>query len=171
MIARLSVSGAREEIMPIKITSCVTVITGALLLSGFVPFQGAQAADIYAEPPPPYAGGYVAPPPAAVYVPAPPPPAVYARPAYPPPDGPCRIREKRYVDPYGREVIRRFRICDEGIVERYVERPRYFEERIAPRPPTDIRPNYGYAERSPYIDREAYPPARPEWRRDEPDFD
>jgi hypothetical protein len=44
----------------------------------------------------------------------------YARPRYAPPvvaEGPdaCRVIHKRHVDPYGREVVRRVRICeDEG---------------------------------------------------------
>jgi hypothetical protein len=42
----------------------------------------------------------------------------YVRPRYAPPvvaEGPeaCRVIHKRHIDPYGREVVRRVRICDE----------------------------------------------------------
>jgi hypothetical protein len=68
-------------------------------------------------------------------------PAPYARETYRPRivrppalvgelDGYCRIRHRRAVDEYGREVIRRVRICDEGVV--------------AQRPAYDPRSRYGY---------------------------
>jgi hypothetical protein len=66
----------------------------------------------------------------------------YVRPRYAPPvvaEGPdCRVIHKRHVDPYGREVIRRVRICDdEG------SRPPRWAYRTPPR--------YGYGyERDPY---------------------
>jgi hypothetical protein len=43
----------------------------------------------------------------------------------------CRVIHQRQVDSYGRPVIRRLRVCDEGVVERYSERGPY------PRPGQD----------------------------------
>ena len=86
-----------------------------------------------------------------------PPPVVYGEPRYPPPvvdrrveiEGwGCRVVHRRHVDPYGREVVRRVRVCDEGVVEahpRWAGRvPRYgYEPYVydAPRPPRAVRPD------------------------------
>jgi hypothetical protein len=86
-----------------------------------------------------------------------PPPVVYGEPRYPPPvvdrrveieGGGCRVVHRRHIDPYGREVVRRVRVCDEGVVEahpRWAERgPRYgYEPYVydAPRPPRAVRPD------------------------------
>ncbi len=70
-------------------------------------------------------------------------PPVYGPPAYgpapyPAPNyggvyerGPCRIVLDRRVDPYGREMVQRVRVCDEGAVYPPVEAP-------------VVAPGYGY---------------------------
>lgn len=145
-------------------------VIGAVAAS-LVAATGAGATDLYVEPP--YAGTYGAPPaPARDYVPPPvyaPPPAV-AAPVVPGPvvEERCRVRHKVTVDAWGREVVRRLRICDEGVVERYPGPPRYGE--YAPRPPANV--GEGYRERDVYRDapprwREPDPPeARRDWRDD-----
>lgn len=66
----------------------------------------------------------------------------------------CRIVHRRAFDEYGREVVRRIRECDEGIVAsrplpRYGEAPRVYEappryrDYDAPRPPRDLDPYAG----------------------------
>jgi hypothetical protein len=116
----------------------------------------AQASDIYL---PNGVGGPYAPPPVVYGEPRyPPPPIVYGEPGYPPPpavyggpryapppvidrrvvvdNGACRIVQRRHVDPYGREVVRRVRVCDEGYVD---ARPRWAERA----PPYGYDPYYG----------------------------
>jgi hypothetical protein len=73
--------------------------------------------------------------------------------------GPCRIVLDRRVDPYGREVVHRLRVCDEGPVYPSAEgpvvapdygypAPRYYAPRPSgydaypPRPPAPIGPGY-----------------------------
>lgn len=67
------------------------------------------------------------------------------------PGGACRIRHVRDVDGYGREIVRRLRICDEGIVvahpgyDRHVYRDRPYDDpppRAWARPPADVDPEY-----------------------------
>ena len=56
----------------------------------------------------------------------------------------CRVFHRRRIDPYGREVVHRVRVCDEGIVPRsraWAEAPRNYgyEPRYdAPRPPRGV---------------------------------
>jgi hypothetical protein len=138
-----------------------TALTAILSLAGV-----AQAGDLYLPnggpfaPPPVVYGEPGYPPPPAVYgEPSyPPPPAVHGQPGYPPPavvygepryapppvidrrvaidNGACRIVHRRHVDPYGREVGRRVRVCDGGHVE---TRPRWAERA----PPYGYDPYYG----------------------------
>jgi hypothetical protein len=61
----------------------------------------------------------------------------------------CRIVHRRGFDEYGREIVRRVRECDEGVVawrrggadrgSRYDEAPRVYD---SPRPPRDVGPGY-----------------------------
>jgi hypothetical protein len=116
----------------------------------------AHAADIYEN-------DYRYSPPRAQYEPPLEPRGpVYGRPIYPPPvverraevdEGPCRVLHRRSFDPYGREVIRRVRVCDEGVVRRDYERSPYWASRSprfgddawgyqAPRPPRAVGPDY-----------------------------
>jgi hypothetical protein len=91
-------------------------------------------------------------------------PAPYPAPNYGPMyerGGPCRIVLDRRVDPYGREVVHRMRVCDEGPVYPSAEGPvaapeygypapryRYFEPQPSgydpypPRPPAPVGPGY-----------------------------
>ena len=89
-------------------------------------------------------------------------PAPYPAPNYGPVyerGGPCRIVLDRRVDPYGREVVHRLRVCDEGPVYPSAEgpvvapeygypAPRYFApqpsgyDAYPPRPPAPIGPGY-----------------------------
>jgi hypothetical protein len=133
-------------------------VAAAALAAAFFGLAGpAQAGDLYQpygtyEPRGPYG-----PPP--VVVPGPPavvPGPVYGEPRYVPPpvierrvviDEPaCRIVHRRHVDPWGREVIRRVRVCDEGVVERHPRwatrdwRYGYDPYYDAPRPPRAVRP-------------------------------
>jgi hypothetical protein len=62
----------------------------------------------------------------------------------------CRVRHERHVDAYGREVVRRLRVCDEGVVAVH---PRYRRDgyrdrpydapspRAWMRPPADVGPD------------------------------
>ena len=93
------------------------------------------------------------------------PPPVYAPAPYPAPNygvvygggAPCRIVRERQVDPYGREIVRRIRVCEEGAAYPPVEAPvvaprygypapRYFEPQPSgyyaypPRPPAPVGP-------------------------------
>ena len=113
----------------------------------------------YAPPPVVYGQPGYPPPPVVYGEPGyPPPPVVYGEPGYPPPsvvyggpryapppvvdrrvvvdNGACRIVHRRHVDPYGREIVRRVRVCDEGYVE---ARPRWAERA----PPYGYDPHYG----------------------------
>ena len=81
----------------------------------------AQAADF---DPQVYGGGAV-PGPAPLPYPAPNYGAIYE------PAGPCHIVFDRRVDPYGQEIVRRLRVCDEGPVYPPVAGP-------------VVVPNYGY---------------------------
>jgi hypothetical protein len=69
--------------------------------------------------------------------------------------GPCRVVLQRRVDPYGREIVHRMRVCDEGSVysapgeaEEYgYPPPRYYGPSPSgyyarPRPPAPIGPGY-----------------------------
>lgn len=116
----------------------------ALALGGLWTIAPAQAGDL--------AGG-------PVYGPAP-----YPAPNYGPVyerGGPCRIVLDRRVDPYGREVVHRMRVCDEGPVYPSAEGPvvgpeygypapryRYYEPQRSgydpypPRPPAPVGPGY-----------------------------
>lgn len=129
---------------------------GLAFAGAFLTLAGAaHAADIYGDD---YRYG----PPRAHYDPplAPRGP-VYARPPYAPPlierrvevDEPaCRVVHRRRIDPYGREVIHRLRVCDEDVVRRGYERPPYWASRsprygdenwgYAPRPPRAVGPDY-----------------------------
>jgi hypothetical protein len=133
----------------------VALTAASLNLAG-----AAQAGDLYQpygtyEPRGPYG------PPPIVYGeprgPYGPPPVVYGEPRYPPPvvdrrveiEGwGCRVVHRRHIDPYGREIVRRVRVCDEGMVEAYPRwagrAPRYgYEPYVydAPRPPRAVRPD------------------------------
>jgi hypothetical protein len=107
--------------------------------------------------------GDLAPP---VYGPAPYPAAPYPAAPYPAPNygagyggGPCHIVLDRAVDPYGREIVRRVRVCDEGGIYPPVEAPvvgpgygypapRYYGPQPSgyyaypPRPPAPVGPGY-----------------------------
>jgi hypothetical protein len=135
-------------------TAELRLVIGAALAAIFNLAGVAQAGDLYLpngpypQPPVVYREpGYPAPP--VVYgEPSypPPPPAVYGEPRYAPPpvidrrvvvdNGACRIVHRRHVDPYGREVVRRVRVCGEGYVE---ARPRWAERA----PPYGYEPYYG----------------------------
>jgi hypothetical protein len=89
-------------------------------------------------------------------------PAPYPAPNYGPVyerGGPCRIVLDRRIDPYGREVVHRMRVCDEGPVYPSAEGPvagpeygypgpRYYGPQpsgydpYAPRPPAPVGPRY-----------------------------
>lgn len=94
-------------------------------------------------------------------------PPVYAPPPYPAPTygggyergGPCRIVLDRRVDPYGRAIVHRVRVCDEGGIYPPIEapviapgygypEPRYYEPQPSgyyaypPRPPAPVGPGY-----------------------------
>jgi hypothetical protein len=93
-------------------------------------------------------------------------PPVYGPAPYPAPNygagyergGPCRIVLDRRVDPYGREIVRRVRVCAEGgmyppeapvVAPGYgYPAPRYYEPRPSgyyaypPRPPASVGPGY-----------------------------
>lgn len=116
--------------------SCVSALArlgfvGAFAFAATLVPHAAGAADIY--PGDDHPGGYGR---YQRYEPAPYPREAlgprFARPPAPvgEAEGYCRIRHRRGVDEYGREVIRRVRICDEGVV---AERPAY-----------EPRPRYGY---------------------------
>jgi hypothetical protein len=75
----------------------------------------------------------------------------FARPPAYVPGGACRIRHVRDVDGYGREIVRRLRICDEGVVaahpgyDRHVYRDGPYDDpapRAWARPPVDVGPEY-----------------------------
>jgi hypothetical protein len=117
----------------------------ALMLGG--PFA-AHAADLYEAP-----GPYQAPPYGAPYEP----PAAYPAPqGYGPPPmmrerlgggfERCRVFHQMRVDPYGREVLHRVRVCDERIAQRAPGwGPRYGYERPlydAPHPARDMGPSF-----------------------------
>jgi hypothetical protein len=124
---------------------------GLALAGAFLGLAGsAQAADIY------YEDRYE--PPRTRYEVIEPRGPVYARP-YPPrvverrvevDDGVCRVLHRRSIDPYGREVIRRVRVCDDAIVQRAPAPPPYWASRAprhgddwgyAPRPPRAVAPD------------------------------
>lgn len=99
----------------------------------------AQAADFDGPYGPPRAeyGGYE-------HRPPPPPEPVFRRPRFtagpefgPPPER-CRVFVKRRIDPYGEEVVRRVRVCDEpgGYDDGPRRRPVFFDG--PPRPLRDI---------------------------------
>ncbi len=89
-------------------------------------------------------------------------PAPYPAPNYAPMyerGGPCRIVLDRRIDPYGREVMHRMRVCDEGPVYPSAEGPvaapgygypppRFYEPQPSgydpypPRPPAPVGPGY-----------------------------
>jgi hypothetical protein len=119
-------------------------LLGLGLLAAMAAAPGARAADLdYDDPPPPVTRRYDPPP--------------YREPLYDPPvvrrrverdDGPCRIVHRRSFDAYGREIVRRIRECDEGVVawdrgwsreRRYAPPPAYDPP---PRPPVGIVPPY-----------------------------
>jgi hypothetical protein len=94
------------------------------------PLSVAGAADFYEPPPPRYQG----PPPG--YYPPPPAPVPYGPPVVQGPvEGACRVILRPGVDPYGREVVRRVRICEEE------------EVAVAPAYPAPPPPRYGYGPR------------------------
>jgi hypothetical protein len=93
------------------------------------PLSVAGAADFYEPPPPPYQG-----PPPGYY--PPPAPVPYGPPVVQGPvEGACRVILRPGVDPYGREVVRRVRICEEE------------EVAVAPAYPAPPPPRYGYGPR------------------------
>lgn len=113
---------------------CVTCLTfslvGALACAAALP-PAARAADIYpGEAYPDRYGRYER---YERYEPYP--RETYGAPVLRPPapvlgeaDGYCRIRHRRALDEYGREVVRRERVCDEGVVAQRLHdepRPRY----------------------------------------------
>jgi hypothetical protein len=113
--------------------TCLRAFLGAfgITLGILGPLSIAGAADFYEPPPPPYQGpppGYYPPQPPAVVVPYGPP--VVQRPI----EG-CRVILRPGVDPYGREVVRRVRICEEE------------EVAVAPAYPAPPPPRYGYGPR------------------------
>lgn len=97
------------------------------------------------------------------YRPPPPPDPVYVERRYVPPpprrvevevdETACRIITRRRIDDWGREVVRRIRVCDDGVVERrpygpppprYAEDYRRYDDRRydAPRPPRVVGPQF-----------------------------
>jgi hypothetical protein len=90
-------------------------------------------------------------------------PAPYPAPNYGPVyerGGPCRIVLDRRVDPYGREVVHRMRVCDEGPVYPSAEAPVY--------PSAEgpmVAPQYGYPAPRYFAPQpsgyDAYPPRPP----------
>ena len=100
---------------------------GSLALGSLAPSGVAGAADLYEPPPPPPAQYYPPTPPAVVPVVPYGPPVVQA-----PVEG-CRVIMRRGFDPYGREVFRRVRICEED------------EVAVAPGYPAPPPPRYGYS--------------------------
>jgi hypothetical protein len=136
----------------------IAAVALAALLS---PAGAPRASDLY-QPYGPPPGVYAPPPvvgPPVVHAPPPvvaSPPVVYGEPRYVPPvidrrvevdDGGCRIIHRRRIDPYGREIVRRVRVCDEAVVEPYRRwagpAPRYGYDPYygAPRPPRAVRPD------------------------------
>jgi hypothetical protein len=128
-------------------------LVGVLLAGALLnPVGVAQASDLYE----PY--GRYGPPRGYYEAPVAPRGPVYGEPRYAPPaahrraevdEAACRVFHRRRVDPYGREVVRRVRVCEEGIVEappRWAGRmPRYgYEPQIyeAPRPPRAVGPDW-----------------------------
>jgi len=103
------------------------------------------------SPAPYVAPPYVAPP----YVGAP-----YVAAPYEAPHAPCRVMLERRIDPYGREIVHRIRMCDEGPVypglgetaappEYSYPPPRYYAPSPSgydpfPRPPAPIPGGYVY---------------------------
>jgi len=113
----------------------------ALTICGAAPAQaGDLAGPVYGPGPAPY--------PAPNYGP------VYER------GGPCRIVLDRRVDPYGREVVHRMRVCDEGPVYPPVAAPVY-PSAVGP----VVAPPYGYPGPRYYEPQpsgyEGYPPRPP----------
>lgn len=104
---------------------------------------GAEAADIDYDDPPPIVRRYD--PPSASY---------RGRVHEEPQVERCRIVHRRAFDEYGREIIRRIRECDEGVLAwrplpRYRDAPRVYDapprhyrdyDYDAPRPPRDLDP-------------------------------
>ena len=135
---------------------CVSLPTRTLGLCGLgliAAFAGAipaDAADIYGdEGPPPYVRRYDPPPVYRDYYP-PPPPVVRREVA------PCHIIHRRGWDVDGREIVRRLRVCEEGVVasrddwavRRHYEygAPRYGYDgpryEAVPRPPRPVGSDY-----------------------------
>src|SRR5262249_40097932 len=117
---RTGVPAKRESPMsPAMRPTAVRSIVFGLTLAGLGVCATANAGDL---PPPVYG----APP---VYGPAPYPVpnygGVYER------GGPCHVVLDRRIDPYGREIVRRVRVCDEGAVYPPLEAP-------------VVAPGYGY---------------------------
>jgi hypothetical protein len=94
-------------------------------------------------------------------------PAPYPAPNYGPPpvyerSAPCRIVLDRRIDPYGREVVHRMRVCDEGPMYPPVAAPVY-PSAVGPA----VAPPYGYPPPPPrYYEPqpsgyEGYPPRPP----------
>ena len=122
----------------------------AMLMGGAGAVGTAQAADLFDEG---YrSGGYGA------YEPAPYGREVYApRVVRPPveiarPTAVCRIRHERRVDPYGREVVHRVRICDEGVVAMRRAGPPVYGDGPYAGPPPRVMP--GHPGRPPYDDED-----------------
>ncbi len=128
-------------------------LCGLGLIAAFAGAAPTLAADIEDEPPP-YARRYD-PPPYREYE-APPAMRRWSEREA----GPCRVIHRRAIDQDGREVVRRMRVCDEGVVayrsdwaarrprheyddpsryDRRYEAPRY---EAAPRPPRGVGPDY-----------------------------
>jgi hypothetical protein len=122
----------------------------AMLMAGAGAVGTAQAADLFDEG---YrSGGY------GTYEPAPYGREVYApRVVRPPveiarPTAVCRIRHERRIDPYGREVVHRVRICDEGVVAMRRAGPPVYGDGPYAGPPPRVMP--GHPGRPPYDDED-----------------
>jgi hypothetical protein len=147
---RIGVAARRhlETFMSGASVNCRRLATfSGLVASGMLAAApGAGAADFDYGAPPPVARYYDPPPPyrARVYDEAP-----AGRPYRERAEAPCRIIHRRAVDDYGREVVRRIRECDEGVVAwgrrgwaapGYQDDPRGYEAQ--PRPPRDLGDDY-----------------------------
>jgi hypothetical protein len=132
------------------VSSTRPLALAAALLCGLAASSTAKAADVDEGPyrPDDYYGRYERTPyppyPAEAYEPR------FLRPPAAVPEA-CRIRHVREVDGYGREIVRRIRICDEGVVsphpgyDRHVYRDDPYDDpqpRAWARPPAAIGPDY-----------------------------
>lgn len=101
-------AGQESSAMTARFPRTTRLFLGALAL--FALAGPVAAADLDEEPPPRFEGRseWRAPPPPLAHSLAPLPPRVVQAPEA------CRTFVKRRIDPYGEEVVRRVRVCDES---------------------------------------------------------